>query len=321
MGRLPGQPLPGLSAPADDGLRQEARPQDGGGVLPVPPSGRRDLSVTGEALDLAILVLASLVPALVYVAWIRRTERYRTEGWGPVLGAFAYGALFATLTAGFLEAIIVGLGTAVSQSYPAPEFVFLNGNSPLGVFFLVLVVAPFVEEALKGSGVVANRRRLTLLADGPTFGASVGLGFGFFETFLYGLGAFVVGGLAAGIVLILVRSVSSVLLHGSSTGMFGYGYARSRFGVRGPGTGAYYLLAVAMHSAFNALASLAAILLLVGVSGVEANVASFLALVVAIGFAFAAIEHVRAVIQSSEYPALLKGSGRFAPGRSPPRAR
>lgn len=279
------------------------------------------MSATAEATDLAILVIASLVPALVYLAWIRRTERYRTEGWGPVLGAFVYGAIFATLTAGILEAILVELGTAVSQNVPGPEFVFLNGNSPLGAFFLVLVVAPFVEEALKGSGVVANRARLTLLADGPTFGASVGLGFGFFETFLYGVGGFLTGGLAAGITLVLVRSVSSVVLHGSSTGMFGYGYARSKFGVRGAGTGAYYLLAVGMHAGFNALASLAAILALLGVSGLAVEAASVLAFFAAIAFAFGAIEHVRDVIQSSDYPALLKGSGRFAPGRSPPRAR
>ncbi len=274
-----------------------------------------------DATNLVVLVLASLVPALVYLVWVRRTERYRAQGWGPLLAAFAYGALFATLTAGILEAVIVGLGTTVSQDYPGPEFVFLNGNSPLGLFFLVLVIAPFIEEALKASGVAASRRRLRILADGPVFGASVGLGFGFFETFLYGVGAYFAGGLAAGIFLILVRSLSSVVLHGSSTGMFGYGYARGRFGVPGPATGSYYLLAVGMHASFNALASLAAILAFVGLPGVAVDAASIVALFVAMGFAFAAIEHVRAVIQSSDYPALLKGSTRYRPRTPPPRAR
>ncbi len=278
------------------------------------------MSATTDAADLVLLVLVSLVPALVYLAWVRRTERYRTEGWGALLRAFAYGALFATIVAAILEGILVQLGTAVSQSYPAPEFVFLNGNSTLGTFFLVLVIAPFVEEALKASGVAANAKRIRILADGPVFGASVGLGFGFFETFLYGLGAFLAGGLEAGIVLIAVRSVSSVVLHGSSTGMFGYGYARSKFGVPGPGSGSYYLLAVGMHASFNALASLAAILVLFGLPGVAINAASVLALVAAIGFAFWAIEHVRDVIQSSDYPSLLKGSARFRPGAPPPRS-
>jgi protease PrsW len=271
-------------------------------------------------LDLLILVLASLVPALIYLTWVRATERYRTVATGPIIGAFVYGALFATIVAAILELVIVDLGTSVSQTYPAPEFVFLNGNSNFGAFFLVLVVAPFVEEGLKGSGVYYFRNRITTLPDGPVFGASVGLGFGFFETFLYGLSAFVVGGLVAGIALIVVRSVSSVLLHGSSTGMFGYGFARSKFGVPGAGTGGYYLVAVGMHASFNALASLAAILALVGVTGLTLDLASVLALIAAITFAFAAIEHVRAVIAAADYPALhARGPGPRPPPANPRR--
>ncbi|MGD0587962.1 MAG: PrsW family glutamic-type intramembrane protease [Thermoplasmata archaeon] len=259
----------------------------------------------GASWDLLILVVVAFVPALIYLSWIRGTERYGKEGWGPLLRAFVYGAFFATITAGILEAIIVAAGTAVSQSYPGPEFVFLNGNSNAGAFFLVLVIAPFIEEALKASGVVSFRSRFKQLADGPVFGASVGLGFGFFETFLYGLGAYIVGGLEAGLALILIRSISSVILHGSSTGMFGYGYARSQFKQPGPGTGSYYMVAVGMHASFNALASLSTILAIVGVSGLANDAAGYLALFAAIFFAFWAIEHVRSIIQASDYPALL----------------
>jgi len=262
------------------------------------------MSATDAIFDLVILVVVALVPALIYLSWVRNTERFQTTSLGPILGAFAYGAIFATIVAAILEAIIVAVGTSVSQTFPGPEFLFLNGNSSLGVFFLVLVVAPFVEEALKGSGVYSYRNQIRTLADGPVFGASVGLGFGFFETFLYGLSAYLVGGLEAGIALILLRSVSSVLLHGSSTGMFGYGFARSKFGVPGAGTGGYYLLAVSMHATFNALASLAAILVLFGVSGVSLTLASVIALLLAITFAFTAIEHVRSVIATADYPAL-----------------
>ncbi len=262
------------------------------------------MNATVAAEDLAILILLSLVPALVYLAWVRKSERYGGEPWGALLGGFAYGALFATVVAGVLELVIVELGTSVSQRYPAPEFVFLNGNSTLGAFFLVLVIAPFVEEALKGSGVAALRSRITKVADGPVFGASVGLGFGFFETFLYGAGAYAVGGLAAGIALIALRSVSSVVLHGSSTGMFGYGYGRSKFRVPGAGTGSYYLLAVGMHASFNALASLSAILVVLGVTGFAGTTASLVAFLAAAAFAFAAIEHVRTVINAADYPSI-----------------
>jgi RsiW-degrading membrane proteinase PrsW (M82 family) len=278
------------------------------------------VSGTDAAIDLLLLVLVSLLPALVYLAWVRRSARFQRETWGPLLGAFVYGAVFATFAAGLVEVVLVSLGTSASQQYPGPEFVFLNGNSTLGGFFLVLVIAPFVEEALKASGVYSYRDRFRSIADGPVFGASVGLGFGFFETFLYGVGAYLVGGLAVGLALILVRSVSSVLLHGSSTGMFGYGFARSRYGQPGPGTGSYYLLAVAMHSGFNALASLGVILVFLGVSGLAATTASVVALLAAIAFAFGAIEHVRTVVATAEFPAIQLGSSRYRPkgGRRPP---
>jgi RsiW-degrading membrane proteinase PrsW (M82 family) len=276
-----------------------------------------------NALDAAesfvILALVAFLPAFLYLAWIRRAERYQGEAWGAVLGAFAYGALFATITAGILEAVIVGLGTSVTQRYPAPEFVFLNGNSTAGVFFLVLVVAPFIEEALKASGVYAYRDRIRQPADGPVLGASVGLGFGFFETFLYGVGAFVVGGLVAGLALIVIRSLSSVVLHGSSTGMFGHGFARSRFRQPGAGSGSYYLLAVGMHASFNALASLTVILAVFGIGGLAVELAAMMALVAAIAFAFGAIEHVRAVIQTADYPSIA-GYRKSHSSRGPPPA-
>jgi protease PrsW len=274
------------------------------------------MSASDAILDFLLLILVALVPALIYLIWVRSTERYQTSSWGKILGAFVYGAFFATVVAAILEAIIVALGTRISTNLAGPEFIFLNGNSPAGAFFLVLVVAPFVEEALKGSGVYAYRDQIRTVADGPVFGASVGLGFGFFETFLYGLSAYLVGGLEAGIALILVRSVSSVLLHGSSTGMFGYGFARSRTGVPGAGTGSYYLLAVAMHATFNALASLTAIVMIFGISGLTLTLAGLLALLAAILFAFTAIEHVRHVIAVSDYPALMPGA---AVRRPPPR--
>ncbi len=274
------------------------------------------MTAIAGAEDLLLLGIVALAPAFAYLAWVRRGEGPSAMGWRTLLGGFAYGALFATIVAGVLELIVVDLGTRASVRYPAPEFAFLNGRSPAGVFFLVLVVAPFIEEALKASGVFALRGSIGRLADGPVVGASVGLGFGFFETFLYGLGAFVVGGLVAGVALIAIRSVSSVLLHGSSTGMFGYGYARSRLGVPGAGSGSYYLLAVGMHATFNVLASTSVILALAGITGVAADVGALIGLLAAIAFAFGAIEHVRAVTAAADYPALLRPPPRYG-GRPP----
>ncbi|HUI38841.1 MAG TPA: PrsW family intramembrane metalloprotease [Thermoplasmata archaeon] len=268
--------------------------------------------------DLALLLVASLAPALVYLVWIRTSERYRAEPWGTVLSLFGYGALFATFVAAFLELILVSVGTAASKSLPAPEFSFLNGNSTAGTFFLVLVLAPTIEEALKASGVIRYRSSIGTIADGPVFGASVGLGFGFFETFLYGLGEFAVGGLVAGLTLIFIRSISSVLLHGSSTAMFGYGYASSKLEGKGWASGGYYLLAVAMHASFNVLASLGALLAALGWSNVVGGYADTLGLLLAVIFAAAALNHVLNVIHRSAYPSASGAPARYRPPPSAP---
>ena len=67
------------------------------------------MTSVNDAESLLLLALLALLPALIYLVWVRRAERFQREGWGSVLGAFAYGALFATVTAGILEAVIVGL--------------------------------------------------------------------------------------------------------------------------------------------------------------------------------------------------------------------
>ncbi|MFI5415365.1 MAG: PrsW family intramembrane metalloprotease, partial [Candidatus Lutacidiplasmatales archaeon] len=253
----------------------------------------------GPLGDLLVLLLAALLPALFYLSWVRRTERYQAEPWGTLLSAFFWGALFATFVAAFIEAILIGAGGALGSAVPAPEFSFLNSKSPWNLFFVVLIIAPFVEEGLKALGLVRSIGKIRSVADGPVVGAAVGLGFGFFETFLYGLAAVLVGGVVAGLGLILIRSVSSVLLHGSTTAMFGYGYAREKVEGRSGLMAGYYLLAVGMHASFNLLASLAALLPLVGVAIFDATTASLIGLLLSVAFAFYAIEHVRALITRS----------------------
>jgi protease PrsW len=279
------------------------------------------MSGTVAAEELALLAFAAFVPALVYLSWIRTSERYRAEPWGTVLWLFAFGAIAATVIAAILEGILVDLGTAASQAIPQPEFSFLNANSTAGEFFLILVIAPVIEEALKAWGVVRYGSRITQLADGAVFGASVGLGFGFFETFLYGLSEFLVGGLVAGLSLIFVRSISSVLLHGSSTAMFGQGYARARLEGRSALAGGYYLLAVAMHASFNFLAALGAAWAALGLGNGIGGYAAELGLLAAVVFAIAAINHVVDVIHQGSFPSAAGGTPRYRPplaGARPP---
>ncbi len=250
----------------------------------------------------AVLILVALAPALIYLAWVRKTERYMTEGWRPILNAFFYGALGATAIAALIEGILLGLGTSFSQAYPGPDTAILDSSTTIGALFLVLVIAPFVEEAVKVWGVIGSSDQFRLVADGPVFGASVGLGFGFFETFLYGFSGFLIGGLALGLEIILIRSLSSVLMHGSTTAVFGYGQAMKVFTNGQTKTGGYYLTAVAMHSLFNLIASLPAIFVLVGITTGIYDYATYISLALAMAFSFLAIEYARVLIHRSDVP-------------------
>ncbi|MCI4334986.1 MAG: PrsW family intramembrane metalloprotease [Thermoplasmata archaeon] len=267
----------------------------------------------GPLIDIVLLVVAALLPALIYLAWVRSGESGYPEPWSPLLGAFLTGALGATFAAALIEGALLAGGTAFSQAYPKPEFVFLNGNSTVGVLFLVLVIAPVVEEGLKAWGTTSYGPKFRRLADGPVFGAGVGLGFGFFETFLYGLGAYLTGGIVAGLALIVVRSLSSVLLHGSSTAVFGYGYAKKRFGASGSPEALGYGAAVGLHATFNALASLPVLVLLLGLGNQYADAFALLGLGLAILLAFSAIEYVRSLVLRESYAGAGPINARYRP--------
>ena len=266
--------------------------------------------------DLVILILASLVPALVFLSWIRTSERYRLATWGTVLRLFGYGAVVATFIALILEVVLVDVGNVASKAYPAPEF-----SVPQRQLHRRRILPGARDRAVRRGGPQRRpgssrtRAQIGIISDGPVFGASVGLGFGFFETFLYGLGAFLVGGLVAGLTLILIRSFSSVLLHGSSTAMFGYGYAAAKLQGRSWASGGYYLLAVAMHASFNVFASLGSIALALGFSGTVGNYAAALGLLLAIIFAIGAIDHVATVVHQSAFPSAGGSTSRY---RAPP---
>ena len=268
----------------------------------------------GAATDLIILVIVSFIPALIYLSWIRRTERYGREAWGPLLRAFAFGAFFATITAAILEGVIVYAGTAVSQTYPGPEFLFLNGNSTAGAFFLVLVVAPFVEEALKASGVVSGTSRGS--SSSPTDRCSARRSASASGSSRRSSTAWAPS--SSGASRRGSRSSSCARCRACSCtearpGCSATATPARKFGGRDRGPGRTTWWRSECTRSFNALASLAAILALAGVTVSRIDAAGYLALLAAIFFAFWAIEHVRSIIQASDYPALLGATIPYKP--------
>lgn len=255
---------------------------------------------------LGLLVLLSFLPAIGYLAWVRRSERYATEAWGTLLKAFFFGALISTFVSLILEDITSSVFSEVLQ----PDIGVLPQGSTAAYLFLAIVAAPIIEEGMKALGVVGMKSSLRYAADGMVFGAAVGFGFGFIENTLYGVSAWESFGLTVAILTLFVRSISSILLHGSATAMSGYGVAQNAIrGGRGHDQAAYYGLAVLMHASFNTLVSLPLILPSAWTSTIGAELLSLLTLVIAIGYAFFAFSHVRNRITELQFQAVNKFRG------------
>lgn len=199
--------------------------------------------VTDPAFVVAVVFLVSLLAPLVFLASIRNAERRRREPWRAVLLAFAWGALGATTLAYFTEVYVMGVS-------PFPATVY-------GLPALAVVVAPLVEEVAKLLGLVALRDKDPEPHDGFIYGAAVGLGFAFVENLYYVGATYLVAGEQAALAVAIFRGIAAVCLHGAASALAGYGLWRLKYGWNPIPLLILLPLAVALHAAYNALASLA----------------------------------------------------------------
>lgn len=238
-------------------------------------------------LTVIVLVLVAFVPALLYVRWIRNSEHYRRNPWGRIFHAFLYGAFIAIIVAAALELIIIATYKVTLQR----EYEYLQSNR-LELIVFAMIVAPFVEEYAKLRGVYAVRSYIKEVEDGLVYGAAAGLGFAATENLIYEGVTFWKAGLYAFITVAVVRSISSALLHASSTAVAGYGLGRKLVEKTWYAVAPYYLLAVGMHALFNFLASFGALY-----SERLGESAYVIGLMLAIVFAVGAIEFIRIKIR------------------------
>jgi RsiW-degrading membrane proteinase PrsW (M82 family) len=221
-----------------------------------------------------ILIAVAFIPSIAYIIWIRNTEYYEREPWRRIFATFMWGAVFGVILGIVFSLVLIGI-----FEFAAPKRLSdaVYESEYLSIFLLAVIIAPFAEEAAKGLGVFTAGRDLDEVEDGLIYGAAVGLGFAATENLLYEYSALVEMGVAAFIATAVVRSISSALLHASATSATGYGIGKKKILGGKYRILPYYLLAVAMHAAFNFFASLG----------------TFFGLIVAITFAIAAIEFTR----------------------------
>jgi len=163
-------------------------------------------------------LLAGLLPTSLYVGAVYWADRYEKEPKRLLAAAFLWGAIPALLVA-----IAVRLFFRLPADLLGPEAIEAVRAG---------LVAPLVEEALKGIAVIiiAVRYRLEFddMLDGIIYGAMVGFGFAMTGNTLSYLGAFLLRGFGGLSSTIFVEGVLYGMNHALYSALFGagLGYAR-----------------------------------------------------------------------------------------------
>jgi len=203
----------------------------------------------GDVLFLFVIFLASFVPTVAALIWLRWGERGRKERWEDLLRTFLFGAVVAAVIATVLELV----ATTILFNPVVREYEYFAQDPTLLTFIAIILIAPVIEEYVKALGVKSFSRYIWRPRNGLLFGAAAGLGFAATENFLYESTAYFEEGFRAFVVVALVRSLSSTLMHASATSISGYGVARAK--TYGGPWWPYLVVAVVMHALFNLFAS------------------------------------------------------------------
>ena len=185
---------------------------------------------------------AAIIPMLLYLVLIWKFDRYDREPFKHVFVNFLWGALGAIIFAVIGSLILTGIAS-----------VFIKDESQLTNFGSV-VVAPIVEEITKGFFllITISNKKFDNITDGIVYGGAIGLGFGMTENFLY----FVTyGGLISSwIMLVIVRTMFSAVMHCVSTATLGAFLGLAKF--KSTAIKIFYsfvglIIAMTIHSIWN----------------------------------------------------------------------
>jgi RsiW-degrading membrane proteinase PrsW (M82 family) len=209
-----------------------------------------------DILTLVAIIVCSIIPPIIYVVLMHSADRHRRIRFAEAFKAFLAGSSLSAVGGVLLSlALLIPIIFALS---------LIDGVSVLdvpldsGTITLVtaVIVAPIAEELCKAGTVMIFRRRLTTLESGVIYGAAVGLGFAATENILYGYTASS-DGLAVGLIVVGLRSLTGAFGHASYAAISGYGIARwNRSGGRGLSWVKFYLLSVLLHAFSNLIASM-----------------------------------------------------------------
>ena len=219
------------------------------------------------ALAVAVLPLMVVIPSFLWL------DRFEAEPTRYLLAAFLWGALVAALVAAVFNTSAI----AVLRSVTDPESAMAT---------TAVVVAPIVEEALKGALVLVVwlvlRSEFDGVTDGMVYAGVCAAGFAFTENIQYLAQAYTVGGGEALTATFVLRCLLSPFAHPMFTILIGVGVgvaATSRtWGPRVLAPVLGYVLAVLAHGLWN----------LAAVSGGDGFLAVYLLVEMPVFFAYVA---------------------------------
>ena len=160
---------------------------------------------------------AAIIPMSIYLVLIWKFDQYDREPFKLVLINYLWGALGAIVLA-----LLGSLFFTTIASF------FIKDSMQLSRFGAI-VVAPIVEEITKGFFllITISNKKFDNVTDGIVYGGAIGLGFGMTENFLY----FVSYGnsIANWIMLVIIRSLFSAVMHCVSTATLGAFLGMAKF--------------------------------------------------------------------------------------------
>ena len=193
------------------------------------------------------------VPMFVFAAFVNWLDRYEKEPKLLLGAAFVWGVVIAGGGAYILNTVF-GIGIYV-----------LTGSESAADFGTTSIVAPIIEEAVKGLAVgvvfLLFRKEFDSILDGVVYGAITAMGFAAIENVLYIYrNGFQQGGWEGFWVLVVVRVVLVGWMHPFFTAFTGIGFALARMSrnilVKIIAVPAGYVVAVLTHSFHNTFGSL-----------------------------------------------------------------
>jgi protease PrsW len=160
---------------------------------------------------------AAIIPMLLYLVLIWKFDRYDREPFKLVFVNYLWGALGAIVLA-----LLGSFLLSTIASFVIKDAIQLSR-------FGAIVVAPVVEEITKGLFllITITSKKFDNITDGIVYGGAIGLGFGMTENFLYFISN--TDNLASWIMLIIIRSMFSAVMHCVSTATLGAFLALAKF--------------------------------------------------------------------------------------------